>query len=113
MVTGLWSFPLSTSLVASMAEHLVNVLMESDLCLWRERFSDVFLWILVIGACCTPGEGSRRSLLLGHLAFIAGVRGFVGKGDLLKVLRSFIYMEGAYAVPLAVLWKDIAGKGMG
>lgn len=111
--TGLWTFPLSTSLVRSMTGHLVKVLVESDLGSWRARFPDMLLWILVIGTCCTPAEGSRRAFLLGHLNFITTLRGFKSKEDIVKVLRSFIYMDGAYASSLTVLWRDIAEKGLG
>lgn len=96
-----------------MADHLVNVLMKSKLHLWRERYPAMLLWILVIDACCTPAEGSRREFLLGHLQFIATLRGFESKGDIVEIMKSFIHMDGAYATSMAVLWKDIAEEGLG
>ena len=111
--TGLWDFPLSTSLVRSMADQLVNVLMGSDFASWIERFPDILVWILVIGSCCSLGEGSRREFLLGHLQYIATLRGFESKEDIVKAMRSFIYIDGAYSSSMAVLWRDIGEEGLG
>lgn len=111
MSTGLWSFPLSASLVTSMSSHLGDILEKSDLCLWWEQSPDVFLWILVIGTCCTPAEGRRRSFLLGHLNSIASASNFSGTGSIIGGLKRFIYMDGAYSAPLARLWNDMVEEG--
>jgi hypothetical protein len=113
MSTGLWNFPLSASLVTSMSGHLADVLKKSDLCLWWKRFPDMLLWILVIEACCTPGEGTRRSFLLGPLKFIASARNFDGTNSLIEGLRRFIYMDGAYSASLARLWIGMMEEGKG
>ena len=110
--TGLWTFPLSTSLVSSIVGHLVDILVKSDLSFWRERFPDILSWILVIGGCCTSAAGPSRAFLLGHLQFFALVRRFTGKADLVKVMRNFIYMDGAYASTLPGLWDDVAAEGL-
>ena len=113
ITTGLWTFPLSTSLISSMAGHLGDVLAQSDLSAWMKRFPDILLWILVIGGCCTPDEGPRRSFIVWNLQLIAGVRKFERKEDLVRAMRSFIYMDGAYDASLAILWEDIAEEGLG
>jgi hypothetical protein len=91
---------------------LVDVLVGSDLESWRERFPDMLLWILVIVGCCKPVEESRKTFLLGHLTFIARLRRYKVREDLVKALKSFIYMDGAYAASLATL-RDISEEGLG
>jgi hypothetical protein len=111
--TGLWTFPLSTSLIASMAVRLFGILQVSEVAVWRARFPEILLWILIIGACCTPMEGPRREFLLNELREMVRLRNFVVMYDLVRAMRCFIYIEGAYAEPLARLWEDILEEGKG
>ncbi|KAH9203666.1 hypothetical protein DL95DRAFT_418857 [Leptodontidium sp. 2 PMI_412] len=67
MCSGLWEFPLSTSLVCNNAQKLVNTLEQCDINLWcgNALSADLVLWILVIGACCLPNPGKSRTSLVG------------------------------------------------
>jgi hypothetical protein len=107
MNTGLWNFPVMTSLVISSASHLVGILASSELEFWREECSDVFLWILIVGACCTPNEGIGRDFLVEQLRLIAVARTFRSTQDLVKALKNFLYADDVYTIPLACLWKDM------
>jgi hypothetical protein len=107
MNTGLWNFPMTTGLVITSASHLVRVLASSELGFWREEYTDVFLWMLIVGACCTPNGGTGRAFLIEQLRLIALAKGFRGTQDLVKALKNFLYTDGVYTIPLACLWKDM------
>jgi hypothetical protein len=107
MNTGLWNFPVTTGLVITSASHLVEVLASSELGFWREEYTDIFLWMLIVGACCTTNEGTGRAFLVEQLRLIAVARKFKGTQDLVKALANFLYADGVYTIPLACLWKDI------
>jgi hypothetical protein len=105
--TGLWNFPFSASVVVPPAGHLVEILKQSDLNSWRERFPDILLWVLVVGACCNPAPGLHRTFLLCQLKFISLLRQFDSQEDIVNGLKRFIYMDGVYAEPLSHLWIDV------
>lgn len=107
MNTGLWNFPNTASLVATSASHFAEILASSKLGVWREEHADIFLWMLIVGACCTPNEGSGRAFLVEQLRLIAIARKFRSTEDLVKALKKFLYTDGVYTIPLACLWKDI------
>lgn len=113
MSTGLWNFPIRTQLVAFNARNLYSALRHCDLALWRESHRDVLVWILVIGICCTPHQGPERGFLLRELEGLVSARETDSVGDLVRILKGFVFMDGVYTVPLASLWRDLIKLGLG
>jgi hypothetical protein len=107
MSTGLWRFPLSTSLVRANVEKLVDTLEECDLQYWWSLYPDLVIWILVIGACCTTGPGRLRASLVKQLEVIAVSKGVIHKDTLVCALKRIIWMDGAYERQLPHLWKEV------
>jgi hypothetical protein len=107
MSTGLWNFPLSTSLVRRNAHKLVDALEHCDLVSWCSLYSDLVMWILVVGVCCTPSPGQPRMYLLRKLEAVAIEKGVRHEGDLVGALKRFIWMDGAYERHLPLLWKGV------
>lgn len=85
----------------------MEILKQPDLNLWRERFPDILLWVLVVGGYCNLASGLHRTFLLRQLKFISLLRQFNSQEDIVNGLRRFIYMDRVYAEPLSHLWIDV------
>lgn len=107
MSTGLWNFPIRTRLVAFNAGCLYSVLRRSDFAPWQESYPDVLVWILTMALCCTPHQGPERKLLLGELKKLVLARGIDSLGGFVRILKGFMFMDGAFTLPLACLWGDL------
>lgn len=106
MSTGLWHFPLSTSVVRANVKRLVDTLELCDLPCWWSICPDLVIWILVVGACCTPIPGPKRSALLRQLETIAAAMELTNQFDFETTLKRVIWMDGVYQHELRGLWRD-------
>jgi hypothetical protein len=107
MSTGLWNFPISISLVVANVQRLVDVLEECDLRYWCSTYPDLLLWMLVIGACCTPIPGPLRMDLSIRLEAFAIQKGMRHEDDLKDALKRFIWMDEVYEPQLSLLRKRL------
>jgi hypothetical protein len=86
-------------------------LASSELGFWREEYTDIFLWMLNVGACFTPDGETGRAFLIEQLRLTAVAKGFRSTQDLVKALKNFLYTGGVYTIPLSCLWKDMLSNG--
>jgi hypothetical protein len=107
MSTGLWNFPLSTSLVCVNVQRLVDTLEECDLRYWCSIYPDLVLWMSVVGACCTPTPGPLRMDLSIRLEAVVIQTGMRHENDLAGALKRFIWMDGVYERQLSLLLKKV------
>jgi hypothetical protein len=100
----IWQCP-TPNLLKSMTSRLIESFQESDMSMAWAPFSEMLLWILVIG-CCASWDKTEKGWFVLELRRVVRLLDLQSVDDVESSLRSFLYRSSVFHEPLCELWEE-------